>query len=186
MPAAAAGPALFVVSDTSKLRVYVNVPQNFVPAIKIGTKATISVPEYPDRTSPRPSRPRRSRSMSPPARRACSSRRQCRGRAAAGRLRQCAVDLPRPRKPLHIPASALIFDQRRPARRDRRRRRQGGAQEGHDRARPRPRDRDRLRPCARGPHHQSPPDGIADGDQVRIAGARRKARSRRPRRKSRM
>jgi RND family efflux transporter MFP subunit len=34
---ASGGPALFVVSDTSKLRVYVNVPQNDVPGIKIGT-----------------------------------------------------------------------------------------------------------------------------------------------------
>ena len=43
------GPALFVVSDIGKLRVYVNVPQNVVPSIKIGTKAQISVPEYPGR-----------------------------------------------------------------------------------------------------------------------------------------
>ncbi len=34
------GPALFVVSDTKKLRVYVSVPQSYVPAITIGTKAT--------------------------------------------------------------------------------------------------------------------------------------------------
>jgi RND family efflux transporter MFP subunit len=47
---ASGGPALFVVSDTSKLRVYVNVPQNYVPAIKIGTNAKLSVPEYPGRT----------------------------------------------------------------------------------------------------------------------------------------
>ena len=36
-----AGPAMFVVSDITKLRVYVNVPQNYVPAIKIGAKAAI-------------------------------------------------------------------------------------------------------------------------------------------------
>src|SRR5947207_2641703 len=35
------GPAMFVVSDISKLRVYVNVPQNYVPAIRIGAKAEI-------------------------------------------------------------------------------------------------------------------------------------------------
>src|SRR4051812_31287327 len=40
------GSPLFVVSDTSKLRVYVNVPQNYVPSIQMGTKAQISVPEY--------------------------------------------------------------------------------------------------------------------------------------------
>jgi RND family efflux transporter MFP subunit len=46
---ASGGPALFVVSDTSKLRVYVNVPQNYVPGIKIGTQAKLSMPEYPGR-----------------------------------------------------------------------------------------------------------------------------------------
>jgi len=35
---------MFVVSDISKLRVYVNVPQSYVPAIKIGAKAVISMP----------------------------------------------------------------------------------------------------------------------------------------------
>jgi len=44
------GPAMFVVSDITKLRVYVNVPQNYVPAIKIGAKATMVMPEYPNRT----------------------------------------------------------------------------------------------------------------------------------------
>ena len=52
MPAAAPGPPMFVISDISKLRVYVNVPQNYVPAIRIGAKAVISVPEYPNRTFP--------------------------------------------------------------------------------------------------------------------------------------
>jgi len=46
------GPALFVVSDTRKLRAYVNVPQSSVPSIKINTKAQISVPEYPGRVFP--------------------------------------------------------------------------------------------------------------------------------------
>jgi RND family efflux transporter MFP subunit len=46
---AGSGPALFVVSDTSKLRIYVNVPQNYAPAIRTGAKAQISVPEYPGR-----------------------------------------------------------------------------------------------------------------------------------------
>ena len=45
------GPPLFVVSETSKLRVYVSVPQNYVPNVPVGTKAHIVVPEYPGRTS---------------------------------------------------------------------------------------------------------------------------------------
>ena len=47
--AGSGGPPLFVVSDTSRLRVYVNVPQSYVPSVRIGTKAHISVPEYPGR-----------------------------------------------------------------------------------------------------------------------------------------
>lgn len=47
---AAGGSELFVVSDTRKLRVYVNVPQNFVPSVPAGTTATINVPEHPGKT----------------------------------------------------------------------------------------------------------------------------------------
>ena len=47
---AAGGAELFVVSETSKLRVYVNVPQNYVPSVPSGTKATIQVPEHPGKT----------------------------------------------------------------------------------------------------------------------------------------
>src|SRR5271165_498755 len=47
---ATGGAELFVVSETGKLRVYVNVPQNFVPMVPPGTKATISVPEHPNKT----------------------------------------------------------------------------------------------------------------------------------------
>jgi RND family efflux transporter MFP subunit len=48
--ASSAGAELFMVSETNKLRVYVNVPQNYVPSVPPGTKATISVPEHPGRT----------------------------------------------------------------------------------------------------------------------------------------
>src|SRR4051794_27391249 len=44
------GPAMFVISDISKLRVCVNVPKSNGPAIKIGARAVISMPEYPNRT----------------------------------------------------------------------------------------------------------------------------------------
>jgi len=47
---AAGGAELFVVSETGKLRVFVNVPQNYVPSVPSGTKATITVPEHPDKT----------------------------------------------------------------------------------------------------------------------------------------
>ena len=44
---ASGGAELFVISETSKLRVYVNVPQNFVPSVPAGTQSTITVPEHP-------------------------------------------------------------------------------------------------------------------------------------------
>jgi RND family efflux transporter MFP subunit len=44
------GPALFEVSDTRKLRLFVNVPQNYVGSIKPGTTANITVPERPGKT----------------------------------------------------------------------------------------------------------------------------------------
>ena len=47
---AAGGAQLFMVSETRKLRVYVNVPQNYVPSVPPGTKATITVPEHPGKT----------------------------------------------------------------------------------------------------------------------------------------
>jgi RND family efflux transporter MFP subunit len=45
----AGGAELFEVSDTRKLRVYVDVPQNYVPSVPPGTRAAISVPEHPDK-----------------------------------------------------------------------------------------------------------------------------------------
>jgi RND family efflux transporter MFP subunit len=46
----AGGAELFVISDTRKLRVYVSVPQNYVPSVPPGTQATIAVPEHPGKT----------------------------------------------------------------------------------------------------------------------------------------
>jgi RND family efflux transporter MFP subunit len=47
-----AGLAMFVISDVHKLKVTINVPQNYAPAIRIGAKATVTVPEYPGRMFP--------------------------------------------------------------------------------------------------------------------------------------
>ena len=44
------GLELFVVSDIRKLRLYVNVPQNYVTQVTSGTKAQMTVPERPGRT----------------------------------------------------------------------------------------------------------------------------------------
>lgn len=44
------GSELFVVSDVSRLRVYVSVPQRQLAWINVGTRATLSVPERPGQT----------------------------------------------------------------------------------------------------------------------------------------
>jgi RND family efflux transporter MFP subunit len=44
------GPELFVVSDTHKLRLYVNVPQNYATRVVSGTQAQLTVPGRPGRT----------------------------------------------------------------------------------------------------------------------------------------
>jgi len=44
------GPELFTVSDVRKLRVYVNIPQNYAAAVTRGTKARLSVPEHPGKS----------------------------------------------------------------------------------------------------------------------------------------
>jgi RND family efflux transporter MFP subunit len=47
-----AGLPMFVISDSHKLRVSIAVPQSYAPAIRIGDKAIVAVPEYPGRTFP--------------------------------------------------------------------------------------------------------------------------------------
>lgn len=44
------GSELFVVSDTHKLRLYVNVPQAYVTRVGPGTNASLSVPEHPGKS----------------------------------------------------------------------------------------------------------------------------------------
>jgi RND family efflux transporter MFP subunit len=44
------GAALFAVADIHQMRVYVRVPESYSAQLKDGMKATLSLPEYPDRT----------------------------------------------------------------------------------------------------------------------------------------
>jgi RND family efflux transporter MFP subunit len=46
------GPELFRVADTSKLRIYVQVPQSYATLVKPGVTAGLQFPEYPGRTFP--------------------------------------------------------------------------------------------------------------------------------------
>ena len=110
--AGAGGSALFVVSDTKRLRAYVNVPQNYVPGIKVGTKARIMVPEYPNRSFPAVVE------ASAQSVEAASGTTRMQlvvdnasGELMTGAFANVSLDLASPEIALSVPASALIFDQ---------------------------------------------------------------------------
>jgi membrane fusion protein, multidrug efflux system len=107
------GPPMFVISDIKKLRVYVNVPQNYVPSVKIGGKATISVPEYPTRTF------EATMEASAQSVDVNSGTTQMQlaldnpsGELMPGGFANVRLALQRDNVPLHIPSSALVFDQK--------------------------------------------------------------------------
>jgi RND family efflux transporter MFP subunit len=107
------GPPLFVVSETSKLRVYVNVPQNYVPSIPVGTKARISVPEYPGRTFPATvEASAQAVDVASGATRMQLVVDNSRGELMTGDFTNVSFDLPHPEIAINVPASALIFNQR--------------------------------------------------------------------------
>jgi membrane fusion protein, multidrug efflux system len=169
------GPPMFVVSDIKKLRVYVEVPQNYVPSIKIGAQAILTMPDYPNRTFPA------TVEASSQAVNASTGTTQMQlaldnssGELMPGGYASVRMSLARDNVPLHIPSSALIFNQH-----------------GLRVATVGPddkilfknvtiaRDLGRDIELASGvmPDDRiivAPPDGIADGDQVRVAGAKGK------------
>jgi RND family efflux transporter MFP subunit len=166
------GPELFVVSDTRKLRVYVTVPQSYASIVRVGAKAKLTVPEQPGK-SYTATVESSSRSVNI---------------ASGGMLIQLAVDnagsellpggfanvsldLPRGAAAMNIPPSALIFDK-------------GGlrvATVGADNKvviKPVTISRDMGKVIELGSGVvpgdrviESPPDGIANGDVVRVASA---------------
>jgi membrane fusion protein, multidrug efflux system len=169
------GPPMFVVSDIKKLRVYVEVPQNYVPSIKIGAQAILTMPDYPNRTFPA------TVEASSQAVNASTGTTQMQlaldnssGELMPGGYASVRMSLARDNVPLHIPSSALIFNQH-------------GlrvATVGPDDkilfknvtiARDLGRDIELASGVA--PDDRvivAPPDGISDGDQVRVAGAKGK------------
>jgi len=172
-----AGPAMFVISDISKLRVYVNVPQNYVPSIKIGAKAVITVPEYPTRTfEATVEASAQAVDVSSGTTRMQLSLDNSKGELMPGSYANVRLTLQRDGVPLSVPASALIFDQ-------------NGLHVAtvgpDDRIKFKTvtisRDLGRTIELASGlsPDDRvvvTPPDGISDGDQARISGSGAKAK----------
>ncbi len=169
------GLAMFVVSDVRKLRVYVNVPQSYLASIKVGSSAQISVPEYPGRKFPATVET----SALAVDVNSGTTRMQLTLDNSGGELRPGAyadvtLSLSGEVRPMSIPASALIFDQ-------------NGLRvatvDSEDRIRFKKvtiaRDLGRDIEIATGlsPGDRivtTPADGVVDGDQVRIAGAKPK------------
>ena len=105
------GPPMFVISDIRKLRVYVNIPQTYVPAIKIGAKAVISMPEYPGRTfDATVEASSQSVDISSGTTRMQLGLDNSAGELMPGGYANVRMSLTRDAVPLHIPASALIFN----------------------------------------------------------------------------
>ena len=154
MPAAA--PPLFVVSDISKLRVYVNVPRNYVPNILVGTTAKLRVPEYPGRTfSATVVASAQAVNIASGTTRILLAVDNASGELMTGDFVNVVFDLPHPEVAFNVPAGALIFDQ-------------SGlriatveddsrvlVKTSHDLARSRQDDGNRVRPHRQGPRHQN-------------------------------
>jgi RND family efflux transporter MFP subunit len=169
--AGSGGPPLFVVSDTAKLRAYVNVPQNVVPSVKIGTKAQLVVPEYPNRTfTAIVEASSQSVDIASGTTRMLLVVDNASGELMTGAFANVRLDLPNPDATMSVPASALIFDQ-------------SGLRVATVGADGRvalkqitiARDLGREVEIASGLEPddrviESPPDGLAPGDQVRVAG----------------
>jgi len=107
------GPPMFIVSDIKKLRVYVNVPQTYVPSVKIGAKATISVPEYPTRVfEATVEASAQSVDVNSGTTQMQLALDNSAGELMPGGFANVRLGLQRDSVPLHIPSSALIFDQK--------------------------------------------------------------------------
>ena len=106
------GLALFVVSDVKKLRLNISVPQNYVPAIKLDTKVQITVPEYPGKTYEGVvEASSRAVDAASGATRMQVVVDNTAGELMPGAFANVRINLPQNVKALSIPAGALIIDQ---------------------------------------------------------------------------
>ncbi len=165
------GPAMFVVSDIKKLRVYVNVPQSYVPSIKIGAKAIITVPDYPNRTfAATVEASSQAVDVGSGTTRMQLGLDNSSGELMPGAYANVRMSLARDGVPLHIPASALIFNQN-----GLRVATVGPDDKVQFKTVTIARDLGKDIELASGisPEDRiiiAPPDGIADGDQVHVVG----------------
>ncbi|EIK95879.1 RND efflux system membrane fusion protein [Pseudomonas sp. M47T1] len=105
------GPELFAVSDISRLRVYVQVPQAFAAQVREGTGASLTVPEYP-KDSFSAKVVARADSINP-ASGATLVQLMVDNKAARlmpGAFANVQFNLPTQPDALRLPASALLFD----------------------------------------------------------------------------
>lgn len=106
-----AGAAMFVVSDVKKLRLYVSVPQTYMPSIRIGAKASVTVPEYPGRTFPTTiEASSQSVDVASGTTRVQLAIENTDNALRPGAYANVRLALTRDVQPLSIPASALIFN----------------------------------------------------------------------------
>jgi len=107
------GLALFVISDISRLRLTVSIPQNYVPAVKINTKVQITVPEYPGKVySGVVDASSRSVDAQSGTTRMQIVVENTSGELMPGAFANTRIELPSNLQALSIPAGALIFDQK--------------------------------------------------------------------------
>ncbi len=105
------GPPMFVVSQIDKLWAYVNVPQNYVPSLRIGTKAQISVPEHPGKTFPATvAASAQSVEVASGTTRMQLVVDNTAGELMTGDFTTVTFELPHPETAINVPASALIFN----------------------------------------------------------------------------
>lgn len=103
---------MFVISDIKKLRAYVNVPQTYVPSVRIGSKAVISVPEYPTRTFDATiEASAQSVDVNSGTTQMQLGLDNAAGELMPGGFATVRLNLLRDSVPLHIPSSALVFNQ---------------------------------------------------------------------------
>ncbi len=107
------GLALFVISDVKKLRLNVSIPQNYVPAVKLNSNVQITVPEYPGKVY--------TGTVEASARavdaQTGTTRMQvvvdnANGELMPGAFANTRIELPSSMLSLAVPSGSLIFDQK--------------------------------------------------------------------------